>query len=58
MKIEGFDPVPDPESVCPKGGGGHEWVEEYVDSKVQVLVCTQCGRQSVGYFVRRDEKEK
>lgn len=54
MKIEGFDPIPDPESICPKGGG-HEFVEEYVDSKVQVLVCTKCGRQSVGYFYERKD---
>lgn len=57
MKIEGFDPVPNPESVCPKGGG-HEYVEEYVDSKVQVLKCIKCGRESVGYFFQRDEEEK
>lgn len=55
--IEGYEPDPDPECICPKGGG-HEFVEEYVDSKVQVLVCIKCGRQSVGYFTENKEEYK
>ena len=29
---------------------GHSYVEVYVDEKIQVLKCSGCGKESVGYF--------
>jgi len=44
-----YDPVINEEDRC-SAGGGHRYIEAYVDEKVQVLKCSGCGKESVGYF--------
>ena len=51
--LEYFEPdftVPEDE-LC-KCGGGHTYLEEYVNEDVQILICTRCGHRSVGYYNR------
>ena len=48
-EIEGYDPAP--VDVCPRGGG-HAYVLIYENTKVQILKCTACGHDSVGYFFK------
>ena len=55
--LEYFEPdftVPEDE-LC-KAGGAHAYVEEYVNTDVQILICKRCGHRSVGYFFNPEEQ--
>jgi cytidine deaminase len=54
-KIEGFEPEVNEEDRCPCGGG-HEFILEYENEEVQILICEQCKQRSVGYYAIKDEE--
>jgi hypothetical protein len=45
-----FNDLPRKEDLCPKGGGGHEYIQIYKTDIVEILKCKKCDHDSVGYF--------
>jgi len=56
QKIEGYEPTIDPEDRCPCGGG-HEWYEFHKTDLIQILRCSKCRKDSIGYLFDPDEEE-
>jgi hypothetical protein len=55
-KIEGYEPEIHEEDRC-SCGGAHTWHEFHTTELIQILRCSKCNKDSVGYLFDPDKEE-